>query len=76
MEEDKTVLLIQYKFLIKLMHQYDGTQCHNTPMKLYADVFNPERNRIKQELEKLGVTEYKCDIGNTHMLHQICSCKK
>ena len=73
--EDKAVLLIQYKFLIKLMHQYDGTQCYNTPMKIYADVFNPERKRIKEELEKSGVTEYTCGFNQTHMLHQICSCK-
>ncbi len=75
MEEDKKTLLIQYQLLIKLMNVYDGTQVYNTPMKLYSDVFNPERKRIKEELEKLNVNEYECSYGKTHMLHQICSCK-
>ena len=57
------------------MNAYDGTQCHNTPQKLYANVFNPERKRIKEALEKLGVSDYQCEYDKTHALHQICSCK-
>lgn len=72
--KNKVILLIQYQMVIKIMNDYDGTQCYNTPDKLFANVLNPERKRIRVELEKLGVDEYKCEHGKTFGLNQICNC--
>lgn len=70
----KVQLLIQYSFLIKLMNKYDGTQCYDTPMKLYKDVFNPERKLLKQQLEEMGIETYSCEHGKEYQLYQICNC--
>lgn len=76
MQENSDILLSQYQLIIKLINKYDGLQCYNTPVKLYANVFNPERKRIREELENLGVADYKCEHNNTFMLHQICNCEQ
>jgi len=75
--KDKEVkeLLAQFKLLIKLMNKYDGYQTYNTPMKLYKDVFNPERKRVMEKLEQLGVEYYTCEHNNEIPIHRICNCK-
>ncbi len=68
-------LLIKYSFLIKLMNKYDGLQAYETKNKLFADVLNPERRKLRLALETLGVNDYTCEHGKKYGLHQLCCCE-
>ena len=73
-DKETIILLAEFRLLIKLMNKYNGTQTFNTPIKLYKDVFNPERQIIMNELQKRGVDHYVCESDKRHPFTQICNC--
>ena len=69
-------LLHEFTLVIKIINAADTLQTHNTTTKLFAQVLNPIKNKIKTELMRLGIESYFCEHGEEYGIEQICSCKE
>lgn len=72
----KDILLAKFRMIIDIISGTHLIQNTESPMRLWKDVLNPIKNKLKDQLITLGVDDYVCEHGEKYAIGQICSCRE